>query len=87
MTAYQQAIRLEKAPAAKTELRKSLNSVRTIVSRRKLNLERQPLVHTQLEQANVVRPRLQVPQSASPPRVLPTRAKPPASPAGTRRSQ
>jgi cellulose synthase operon protein C len=86
VTEYQQAIRLEKTAATKSELRKSLNAVKTILNRRKLNSSRQPMVHSELEQTNVVRPRLQVPQSASPARVTPARARA-AAPAETRRTQ
>jgi tetratricopeptide (TPR) repeat protein len=85
VTAYQQAIRLEKAAPAKAELRKNLNGVRTILNWRKLNLARQPLVRAELEQTNVVRPRLDVPKILSPPRVTPTRTRPPVQ--GTRRTQ
>jgi len=87
VTAYQQAIRLEKAPTAKAELRKNLNGARTVVSRRKLNLSRQPLVRTELDQTNVVRPRLEVPRIVSPPRVTLTRTKPPSPTQGARRTQ
>jgi len=86
VTEYQQAIRLEKTAATKTELRKSLNAVKTVLNRRKLNTSRQPMVHSELEQTNVVRPRLQVPQNGSPPRVTPARARVTA-PAQTRRAQ
>src|SRR4051812_40005304 len=87
VTAYQQAIRLEKITTAKAELRKSLNGVRTILNWRKLNLSRQPLVQAELQQTNVVRPKLDVPKSASPPRVTPTRTRAPAPAQGTRRTQ
>jgi tetratricopeptide (TPR) repeat protein len=87
VTAYQQAIRLEKTPNVKSELRKNLNGVRTILSRRKLNLSRQPLVRAELDQTNVVRPRLEVPKNVSPPRVIPTRTKTPATAQGARRTQ
>jgi len=87
VSAYQGAIRVEKAPAIKTELRNDLNGVRTVVNRRKLNLSRQPLVRAELEQTNVVRPRLEVPKNASPPRVSPTRARPPVPAQGARRMQ
>jgi tetratricopeptide (TPR) repeat protein len=87
VTNYQQAIRLEKTPTTKAELRKNLNAVRAILNRRKLNLARQPMVRPELEQVNVVRPRLQVPQNVSPPRALPAKAKPPTSAQSTRRTQ
>jgi tetratricopeptide (TPR) repeat protein len=87
VTAYQQAIRLEKTPNIKTDLRKSLNGVRTILSRRKLNLSRQPLVRAELDQTNVVRPRLELPKYVSPPRVTPTHTRPPTPAQGARRTQ
>jgi tetratricopeptide (TPR) repeat protein len=87
VSTYQQAIRLEKTAATKAELRKSLNAVRAILNRRKLNLARQPLVRPELEQVNVVRPRLQVPQNLSPPRTIPAKAKPLSSTQTTRRTQ
>ncbi len=85
VNAYQQAIRLEKNATTKAEQRKNLNGVRTIINRRKLNLSRQPMVRPEVEQVNVVRPRLQVPQKAVP-RTVPAKAKPLAT-QGTRRTQ
>jgi tetratricopeptide (TPR) repeat protein len=84
---YQQAIRLENTAANKAELRKSLNAVRTVVNRRKLNLSRQPMVRPELEQVNVVRPRLQVPQHVSPPRAVPRKSKLATPAQSTRRKQ
>jgi tetratricopeptide (TPR) repeat protein len=85
VTNYQQAIRLEKTASTKADLRKSLDAVRTILNRRKLNLARQPIVRPELEQVNVVRPRLQVPAKVA--RTVPAKTKPPASAQGARRTQ
>jgi len=85
VTNYQQAIRVEKAAVTKADLRKSLDAVRTILNRRKLNLARQPMVRPELEQVSVVRPRLQVPQRVA--RTVPAKTNPHTSAQGARRTQ
>ncbi len=59
------AQRLEKAPARRKEVLGKLAEVRTVLRRERLNLARQPILHQELEQDRVVRPRL-VARAATP---------------------
>jgi tetratricopeptide (TPR) repeat protein len=59
------AQRLEKAPARRKEVIGKLAEVRTMLRRERLNLARQPILHQELEQSRVVRPRL-VARAATP---------------------
>jgi predicted Zn-dependent protease len=54
----QAAQKLEKAPARRKEITGKLAEVRTVLRRERLNLARQPILHQELEQDRVVRPRL-----------------------------
>ena len=59
------AQKLEKAPARRKEITGKLVDVRTVLRRERLNLARQPILHQELEQDRVVRPRL-VARAAAP---------------------
>jgi hypothetical protein len=61
----QVAQRLEKAAARRKEVIGKLAEVRTVLRRERLNLARQPILHQELEQDRVVRPRL-VARTATP---------------------
>ncbi len=61
----QLAQKLEKAPARRKEITGKLAEVRTVLRRERLNLVRQPILHQDLEQDRVVRPRL-VARAATP---------------------
>lgn len=61
----QLAQKLEKAPARRKEITSKLAEVRTVLRRERLNLSRQPILHQELEQDHVVRPRL-VARTATP---------------------
>jgi predicted Zn-dependent protease len=61
----QVAQRLEKAPARRKEVNGKLAEARTVLRRERLNLARQPILHQELEQDRVVRPRL-VARAATP---------------------
>jgi hypothetical protein len=61
----QLAQKLEKAPARRKEISGKLAEVRTVLRRERLNLARQPVLHQELEQDRVVRPRL-VARAATP---------------------
>jgi predicted Zn-dependent protease len=61
----QAAQRLEKAPVRRKEVIGKLAEVRTVLRRERLNLARQPILHQELEQDRVVRPRL-VARAATP---------------------
>ncbi len=61
----QPAQKLEKAPALRKEIAGKLADVRTVLRRERLNLARQPILHQELEQDRVVRPRL-VARAATP---------------------
>ena len=61
----QLAQKLEKAPARQKEITGKLAEVRTVLRRERLNLARQPILHQELVQDRVVRPRL-VAQVATP---------------------
>jgi hypothetical protein len=52
------AQKLEKAPAQRKEITGKLAEVRSVLRRERLNLARQPILHQDLEQDRVVRPRL-----------------------------
>ena len=54
----QLAQKLEKAPARRKEIAGKLTEVRIVLRRERLNLARQPILHQELEQDRVVRPRL-----------------------------
>jgi cellulose synthase operon protein C len=54
------AKRLEKTPARRKEITSKLAEARTVLRRERLNLARQPILHQDLEQDRVVRPRLVV---------------------------
>ncbi len=54
----QLAQKLEKVPARRKEIAGKLVEVRTVLRRERLNLARQPILHQDLEQDRVVRPRL-----------------------------
>jgi tetratricopeptide (TPR) repeat protein len=61
------AQKLEKAPARQKEISVEIASVKTLLRRQQLNASRQPILHAELEQDRVVRPRL-VARSAPPAR-------------------
>jgi predicted Zn-dependent protease len=61
----QAAQKLEKAPARRREITGKLTEIRTVLRRERLNLARQPILHQELEQDRVVRPRL-VARAATP---------------------
>ncbi len=61
----QAAQKLEKAPARRKEIAVKLAEVKTVLRRERLNLARQPILHQELEQDRVVRPRL-VERAAAP---------------------
>jgi predicted Zn-dependent protease len=67
----QLARKLEKAPARRKEITGKLVEVRTVLRRERLNLARQPILHQDLEQDRVVRPRL-VARAATPARASAT---------------
>ena len=54
----QLAKKLEKALGRQKEITGKLAEVRTVLRRERLNLARQPILHQELEQDRVVRPRL-----------------------------
>jgi predicted Zn-dependent protease len=70
----QSAQKLEKAPARRKEIISKLAEVRTVLRRERLNLARQPILHQDLEQDRVVRPRL-VARAATPARASATGGK------------
>ena len=55
---FKAAKRLETAVAAKKELDQEVQRIRGILDQRKENSSRQPQIHDELEQSNIVRPRL-----------------------------
>ncbi len=69
------AYRMETDPAAKTQINKEVQQIRAMQRRRATNLSRQPLIHTELEQNHVVRPRAPEPAAASPPKPRATAGK------------
>jgi hypothetical protein len=54
----QLAQKLERAPARQKEIAVEIASVKTRLRRKQLNARRQPILHAELEQDRVVRPRL-----------------------------
>ena len=54
----QVAQKLEKAPARQKEIGVEIASVKTRLRRQQLNAKRQPILHAELEQDRLVRPRL-----------------------------
>ncbi len=58
LTYLQLAQNLEKVPARRKEITGKLTEVRSELRRERLNLARQPILHQDLEQDRVVRPRL-----------------------------
>jgi hypothetical protein len=54
----QLAQKLEKAPARQKQIAVEIASVKTRLRRQQLNARRQPILHAELEQDRVVRPRL-----------------------------
>jgi hypothetical protein len=64
----QRAYRLETDAAVKTQINKEVQQIRATQRRRTANLARQPVIHTDLEQEHVVRPRLAELAAASPPK-------------------
>ena len=54
----QRAQKLEKAPARRKEIAVRLADVKNILRRERMNLARQPILHQELEQDRVVRPRI-----------------------------
>ncbi len=62
------AYRMETDPATKTQINKEVQQIRAVQRRRATNLARQPLIHTELEQNHVVRPRVPEPAASSPPK-------------------
>jgi predicted Zn-dependent protease len=60
----QLAQKLEKVPAGRKEIAGKLAEARTAIRRERLNLARQPILHQELEQDRVVRPRLVAPIAA-----------------------
>ena len=61
----QVAQKLEKTPARRKEIAVKLAEVKTVLRRERLNLARQPILHQELEQDRVVRPRLVARSAAS----------------------
>jgi len=64
----QRAYRLETDAAIKTQINKEVQQIRATQRRRAANLARQPVIHSDLEQDHVVRPRLMDAAASSPPR-------------------
>jgi len=64
----QRAYRLETDAAVKTQINKEVQQIRATQRRRAANLARQPMIHAELEQEHVVRPRLVDAAASSPPR-------------------
>ncbi len=64
----QRAYRLETEAAVKTQINKEVQQIRATLRRRTANLARQPVIHTDLEQEHVVRPRLAELAASSPPK-------------------
>jgi tetratricopeptide (TPR) repeat protein len=64
----QRAYRLETDAAIKTQINKEVQQIRATQRRRAANLARQPVIHAELEQEHVVRPRLVDAAVSSPPR-------------------
>ncbi len=64
----QRAYRLETDAAVKTLINKEVQQIRATQRRRAANLARQPVIHTNLEQEHVVRPRLAELAASSPPK-------------------
>jgi hypothetical protein len=62
------AYRLETDAVVKTQINKEVQQIRTTQRRRTTNLARQPVIHAELEQEHVVRPRLMDAAASSPPR-------------------
>jgi tetratricopeptide (TPR) repeat protein len=65
---WQRAYRLESDPAVKAQINKEVQQIRLVQRRREANRARQPEIHSELEQAHVVRPRLSEPALSTPPR-------------------
>jgi predicted Zn-dependent protease len=63
--------KMEKAPARRKEITGKLAEARTVLRRERLNLARQPILHQELEQDRVVRPRL-IARAAAPVKVSAT---------------
>jgi hypothetical protein len=55
---FKDAKRLETRIAARKQLEQQISRIREIVDQRKENSSRQPQIHDELEQSNIVRPRL-----------------------------
>ena len=64
----QTAYRLEPDPARKTAINKEVQQIRLLQRRRSANRNRQPDVHSALEQEHTVRPRLPEPALSAPPK-------------------
>jgi hypothetical protein len=64
----EKAYRLETDPALKTAINKEVQQLRLVQRRRAANRTRRPIVHSELEQENIVRPRLPEPALSIPPR-------------------
>ncbi|HWZ96747.1 MAG TPA: tetratricopeptide repeat protein [Candidatus Dormibacteraeota bacterium] len=54
----QMAAKLERSPAEKKQITAHLQNARTLIRRQRENAARQPILHAELEQDHVVRPRL-----------------------------
>jgi Tfp pilus assembly protein PilF len=65
---WQRAYRLEPDAAVKAQINKEIQQIRLVQRRREANRARQPEIHSELEQAHVVRPRLSEPALSTPPR-------------------
>jgi hypothetical protein len=55
---FRTAQQLEKSPARRKEIAAEISEVRAILRRIQLNAARQPILHADLEQDRLVRPRL-----------------------------
>jgi tetratricopeptide (TPR) repeat protein len=64
---YRAALHLKPSDAARAEITKNINAVRTVVRRSANNAQRMPVIHQAIDQEHLVRPRLVAAAKAPPP--------------------
>ena len=64
---YRAALHLKPSDAARAEITKNINAIRTVVRRNANNAQRMPVIHQAIDQEHLVRPRLLAAAKAPPP--------------------
>jgi tetratricopeptide (TPR) repeat protein len=64
---YRAALHLKPSDAARAEITKNINAIRTVVRRNANNAQRMPAIHRAIDQEHLVRPRLLAAAKAPPP--------------------